>query len=60
MKGLKDFVFTPLRIAGRFLVGSLGFLLMGAGLFVIDVAGFPVGGIPLFLVGLLLLIKALF
>ncbi|MHC4606874.1 MAG: hypothetical protein ACYTAF_08035 [Planctomycetota bacterium] len=60
MKVVKDFILMPMKIAGRFTIGSLGFLLMGGGLLLIDPVGLLVAGIPIFLMGLLLLVKALF
>ncbi len=49
-----------LRIGGRITVGSVGFVLMGAGLLLISPLHMPYAGIPLFLVGLLLLARAVF
>jgi hypothetical protein len=48
------------RIAGRITIGSLGFVLMGGGLLLIEPLHILYIGIPLFLIGLLLLIKAIF
>jgi hypothetical protein len=64
---LKDALSFPLRMAGallriggRLTVGSVGFLLMGAGLLLVSPFRMPYAGIPLFLVGLLLLARAVF
>lgn len=48
------------RIAGRITIGSIGFVLMGAGLLCISPLGITWAGIPLLLLGLLLLVKAVF
>jgi hypothetical protein len=48
------------RIAGRISVGAAGFLLMGGGLLLIDPIGIFYLGLPLFIVGLVLLVKAVF
>ena len=48
------------RVAGRITIGSLGFVLMGAGLLLISPLGLWWAGLPLFLIGLLLLVKAIF
>ena len=48
------------RIAGRITIGSVGFVMMGAGLLCISPLGLSWLGIPLLLVGLLLLVKAVF
>ena len=60
MKFLKDFIFMPMRIMGRLIIGSAGFALMGGGLLTMDLFGLAVVGIPMFLVGLLLLVKSIF
>ena len=60
MKWLTDFVFLPLRAAGRIMIGSAGFLIMGGGLFLLDVIALPIVGIPIFILGFLLLLKAVF
>jgi len=64
---LKDALSFPLRaagallrIGGRIAVGSAGFLLMGAGLLLMSPFGMTWLGIPLLLVGLLLLARAVF
>jgi len=49
-----------LRIAGRLATGTVGFLLMGAGLLLISPLGMPGLGIPALLAGLLLLARAIF
>ncbi|MDP6959298.1 MAG: hypothetical protein QF645_10865 [Planctomycetota bacterium] len=49
-----------IRILGRVVVGAIGFLLMAAGLFLIEPIQIPIVGIPLLLVGLFLTIKAVF
>jgi hypothetical protein len=58
---------APFRLAGalvamvgRFTVGAAGFLLMGGGLLLIEPLGILYLGIPLFLAGFLLLVKAVF
>jgi hypothetical protein len=48
------------RIAGRITIGSVGFVLMGGGLLLIEPLRILYIGIPLFLIGLLLLVKAIF
>ena len=48
------------RIAGRITIGSTGFVMMGAGLLCIEPIGILYLGIPLLVIGLLLLIKAIF
>jgi hypothetical protein len=48
------------RIAGRITIGIVGFLIMGGGLILIEPFGISYVGIPLLLVGLLLLVKAIF
>ena len=60
MKILKDFIFMPMRIMGRLIIGSTGFALMGGGLLAMDLFGLAIVGVPVFLVGLLLLVKAIF
>jgi hypothetical protein len=45
---------------GRFAVGAAGFLLMGGGLLLIEPLGILYLGVPLLLVGFLLLVKAVF
>ena len=60
MKFLKDFVFMPMRIMSRIILGSVGFMLMGGGLLLMDPLGIAVAGVPLFLIGLLLLVKSIF
>jgi len=48
------------RIAGRITIGSVGFVLMGGGLLLIEQLHILYIGIPVFLIGLLLLVKAIF
>ena len=48
------------RIAGRITIGSVGFVLMGAGLLCVSPLQIWWAGVPLLLVGLLLLVKAIF
>jgi hypothetical protein len=48
------------RIAGRITIGVTGFVLMGGGLLLIEPLHVLYIGIPVFLVGLLLLIKSIF
>jgi hypothetical protein len=48
------------RIAGRITIGVTGFVLMGGGLLLIEPLHVLYIGIPVFLVGLLLLVKAIF
>jgi len=67
MKTLLKILFFPvtvskvlIRILGRVVVGALGFLLMAAGLFLIEPIQIPIVGIPLLLVGLFLTAKAVF
>ena len=51
---------TFVRIAGRITIGSVGFVLMGAGLLCVSPLQIWWAGVPLLLVGLLLLVKAIF
>ncbi len=67
MSDWKDWVAFPFRaagalvkIAGRITIGIVGILLMGGGLLLIDLLHVFYIGIPLFVVGLLLLVKAIF
>ena len=67
MADWKDWVRLPfraatalVRIAGRVTIGSVGFVLMGGGLLLIEPLHVLYIGIPVFLVGLLLLVKAIF
>ncbi len=67
MANLKDVLASPfrwagalVRILGRVTIGAAGFVLMGAGLLIMEPFGILWLGIPLFLVGLLLLVKAIF
>ena len=48
------------RMAGRITIGSVGFVLMGAGLLCVSPLQIWWAGVPLLLVGLLLLVKAIF
>lgn len=48
------------RIAGRITIGITGFVIMAGGLVLIEPLGILYIGIPLLLVGLLLLVKAIF
>jgi hypothetical protein len=48
------------RIAGRITIGSVGFVLMGGGLLLISPLNLWWAGVPLLLVGLLLLVRAVF
>ena len=48
------------RIAGRITIGITGFALMGGGLLLIEPLHILYIGIPLFVIGLLLLVKAIF
>jgi len=58
------FPFRPatagVRIAGRITIGSVGFVLMGGGLLLIEPLHILYIGIPIFVIGLLLLVKAIF
>jgi len=51
---------TMVKITGRITAGIVGFLLMGAGLFLLDPISLPAVGIPLLVVGLLLTLRAVF
>lgn len=64
---LRDWIAAPFRafslgarIGLRIAVGIAGFLLMAAGLLLVDPFSLPVLGIPLVLLGLLLTLKAFF
>lgn len=48
------------RITGRITIGILGFAIMGGGLLCISPLGLWYVGAPLLIVGLLLLVKAIF
>ncbi len=48
------------RIAGRITIGIVGFLIMGGGLLCVSPLGLWYVGVPLLIVGLLLLVKAIF
>ncbi len=48
------------KIAGRIAVGATGFVLMGAGLLLIEPLGILYLGLPVVLVGFLLIVKAIF
>ncbi len=63
----KDIFLAPLRgagmmakIMGRITVGIVGFVLMGGGLLLIEPLNLMAAGIPVFLVGLVLTIRAIF
>jgi hypothetical protein len=67
METLKNVLSFPLkaagamvRIMGRITIGATGFVLMGGGLLLIEPLGILYIGIPVFLIGLLLLVKAVF
>ena len=68
MESWKDVVLFPLRaagsfmkVAGRITIGSLGFVIMGAGLLLISPLHLPLYiGLPIIAVGLLLLVLASF
>jgi hypothetical protein len=67
MKGLQAFFLFPfrvagtlVRIAGRVTIGIAGFVTMGAGLLCIEPLAILYLGIPLLVIGLLLLVKAIF
>ncbi len=67
MKGFLKILLFPvtlskmlIRIMGRVMVGAIGFLLMAAGLFLIEPLHLPIIGIPLVLIGLVLTVKAVF
>ena len=48
------------KIAGRITIGALGFVIMGGGLLCVSPLGLWYVGVPLLIVGLLLLVKAIF
>ena len=48
------------RMAGRITIGSVGFVMMGAGLLCVSPLQIWWAGVPLLLLGLLLLVKAVF
>lgn len=67
MSTLKKVLLAPftfagaiVSIAGRITAGIIGFLLMGGGLCLIDLVNLPVAGIPVFIVGFLLAVRAVF
>ena len=60
MGRITDLLGAPFKIGLRITVGIVGFLLMGLGLLLIEPLGILIGGIPLFIIGLLLLIKSIF
>jgi len=51
---------TMVRIMGRITIGGVGVLLMAGGLLLIEPLGILWIGVPVFLIGLLLLVKAIF
>lgn len=51
---------TFVRIAGRITAGVAGFVLMGAGLALLDMLGLPAVGVPIFVLGFLLTLRAVF
>jgi hypothetical protein len=64
---LKEILASPfrwagalVRILGRVTIGAAGFVLMGAGLLLMEPFHLLWLGLPVFLVGLLLLVKAIF
>jgi hypothetical protein len=64
---LRDWISAPFRVFSlgariglRITVGIAGFALMGVGLLLIRPFGLPAAGIPVFVVGLLLTLKAIF
>ena len=67
MEKVKNALFFPLRMAGsivriggRITIGSVGFVMMGAGLLLTIDLPYPYLGVPLLLIGTLLLVKAIF
>ncbi|HZE96857.1 MAG TPA: hypothetical protein VE981_07515 [Planctomycetota bacterium] len=67
MADWKDFLAFPfraatagVRIMGRITFGITGFVLMGGGLLLMSPMNIYYLGIPIFLVGLLLLVKSIF
>lgn len=67
METLKNILTFParaagalIRIAGRITIGATGFVLMGTGLLLIEPLGILYFGIPLLVIGLLLLVKSIF
>ncbi len=67
MERARDLFLLPLRaagalvrIGGRIVVGSVGFVLMGVGLLFIEPFGLIYLGVPFLAIGLLLLVKAVF
>ncbi|HXG61491.1 MAG TPA: hypothetical protein VNO22_08960 [Planctomycetota bacterium] len=67
MADLKEILASPfrwagalVRILGRVTIGAAGFVLMGAGLLLMEPFHLLWLGLPVFLVGLLLLVKAIF
>ena len=60
MKRITDVLFVPMKIAGRIAIGSAGILLMAGGMLAWDVLETTVLGVPLLIVGLLLLVRAIF
>jgi hypothetical protein len=55
-----DLATLVVRIAGRITAGVVGFVLMGGGLFLIEPLHLAAVGIPLFILGLLLTLRAVF
>ena len=67
MEKAKNPLFLPLRMAGaivriggRITIGSVGFVMMAAGLLLTFDLPYPYIGVPLLLIGSLLLVKAIF
>ena len=48
------------KITGRITIGAVGFVIMGGGLLCVSPLGLWYVGVPLLIVGLLLLVKAIF
>jgi len=48
------------KIAGRIVIGIVGFIFMGAGLLLISPLDLMVAGLPVFAIGLILTVRAIF
>lgn len=63
----RDILLAPLRVAGalvkalgRIAIGIVGFVIMGVGLLLISPLNLPLAGVPVFVVGLILTVRAIF
>ena len=57
---MTDVQFVPMKGVERIAIGSVGILLMAGGMLAWDVFDTAILGVPLLIVGLLLLVRAIF